>query len=178
MGEPHGPPQSDIERLAAYVRRRVASLDDADEILQDAFMALYGRWNLGDKIEDVVAWLFTVARRRIIDWYRRKPRRPEQFPQGAGTDAGELWELADSRAETPAQEAERRELRDAIMQAIAELPNEQREVFLMTEIDGLTYREIAERTGVPLNTLLSRKRYAIRRLREALARDHGPEEQV
>jgi RNA polymerase sigma factor (sigma-70 family) len=168
MGERHEPPQSDVDRLAAYVRRRVASLDDADEIMQDAFLALYGRWNIGERIEDVLAWLFTVARRRIADWYRRRQGRPQLLPDAADADAGDLWELADARTETPGEEAERAELREAIMQAIAGLPDEQREVFLMTEVDGLAYREIAERTGVPLNTLLSRKRYAVLKLRRAL----------
>jgi RNA polymerase sigma factor (sigma-70 family) len=166
MGERHEPPQNEIDRLAAYVRRRVASLDDADEIMQDAFLALYGRWSIGERIEDVLAWLFTVARRRIVDWYRRRQGRPQQLPDAA--DADDLWELADAGAETPDEEAERAELREAIMQAIAGLPDEQREVFLMTEVDGLAYREIAERTGVALNTLLSRKRYAVLKLRKAL----------
>lgn len=176
MGERHELPQGSTDRLAAYVRRRVASLDDAEEIMQDAFLALYGRWNLGERIEDVFAWLFTVARRRIVDWYRHKSGRPDQSPEAADTDADALWELADARAETPTEKLERRELREAIMQAIGELPDKQREVFLMTEVDGLTYREIAERTGVPLNTLLSRKRYAVQKLRRALAADHGPKE--
>lgn len=165
---PDEPARSDVDRLAAYVRQRVASLDDAEEIMQEAFLALYARWNLGDKIENALAWLFRVARHKIVDWYRRKGRAAVRLDGPRDEDAADLWELADARAETPEETARRGELREALLAAIAELPADQREVFLMTEVDGLRFREIAERTGVPVNTLLSRKRYALQKLRKAL----------
>jgi RNA polymerase sigma factor (sigma-70 family) len=164
----------ETERLWRYVRRRVSSPEAAEDIVQEVVLAFYSRWSLARPINDAMAWLLRVAANKVVDHYRRKARRPASLNAGATHDdpeASQLWELLDAPVATPAEEAERAELRRALVAAVRSLPAEQREVFVATELDGLSYREVHERTGVPINTLLSRKHYAVLKLRRALA-DH------
>ena len=141
--------------------------------MQETFLAFYARWNIGQPIHNAVAWLVQTANHKIVDSYRRRSRAsalpPAERPRG-DLDASDLWDIADARALRPEDEVKRRELREALMKAIEMLPAEQRDVFLMTEVDGLSFREIQRRTGAPLNTLLSRKRYAVLKLRKELSR--------
>ncbi|MHC4591685.1 MAG: RNA polymerase sigma factor [Planctomycetota bacterium] len=162
----------ELERLWRHVRRRVASPHAAEDIVQETVLAFYSRWSLAQPIGNAMAWLLAVATNKVVDHYRRTERRPASLnAPAAGEDAGasELWELVDAPVATPAEEAERTELRAALVAAIRALPPEQGEAFVATELHGLTYRELAERTGVPINTLLSRKRYAVLKLRRALS---------
>jgi RNA polymerase sigma factor (sigma-70 family) len=164
--------KSEIRHLFRYIHGRVASFEDSEDIMQETFLAFYARWNLGEPIRDALAWLVRTAHHKIVDRCRRKSRTsapPDRDRLPRDSDASDLWEIADADAFTPEEEAQRRELRDALMNAIEALPAEQREVFLMTEVEGLTFREIQARTGVPLNTLLSRKRYAVLKLRTKLS---------
>jgi len=164
--------RAELERLRRYVERRVATVEESQDILQDVFLAAWQRHNLGEAIHDVAAWLFRAAGHKIVDTYRRRSRAAV----GLGApDANDLWELADASVATPDEEIERSELRTALARAINELPAPQREVFLLHEVEGVPFREIEARTGVPLNTLLSRKRYAVLRLRETLRPATGKE---
>jgi len=144
-------------RLKHFIRRRVADPRDAEDILQDVFFALVEANQLLMPIEHVTGWLYRVARNRITDLFRRK--KPEQL---------EFEDLLPSGEAGPDAEYERRVLLEAFEDALAALPPEQRDVFIRHELDGQSFKDIAEETGVNVNTLLSRKRYAVLRLRDAM----------
>jgi len=147
-------------RLRSFVRRRVADEGDAEDILQDVFSALVEADWLSRPVEQAGAWLFRAARNRIIDFFRKK--RPVQFE-----DEG-VEDLLPSAGAGPEEEYLRSLLWDELEQALAELPEEQRAVFIAHEIEGRSFKELAAETGVSVNTLLSRKRYAVLHLRERL----------
>jgi RNA polymerase sigma factor (sigma-70 family) len=157
-------------RLRNFIRRRVADPRDAEDILQDVFYELVEANRLLMPIEHVTGWLFRVARNRITDLFRRK--RPESFSDVAVTDEnGEplrLEDLLPSPDAGPEALYARGLLLDELERAIDELPDEQRDVFIAHELEGRSFKEMAEATGVSVNTLLSRKRYAVMRLRERL----------
>jgi RNA polymerase sigma factor (sigma-70 family) len=144
-------------RLGSFIRRRVADPRDAEDILQDVFRALVEANRLLMPIDHVTGWLFRVARNRITDLYRA--RTPERL---------ELEDLLPSPDAGPEAEYARAVLLEALEHAIAELPPEQRDVFVGHELEGRSFKEMAAATGVSVNTLLSRKRYAVLRLREQL----------
>jgi RNA polymerase sigma factor (sigma-70 family) len=156
-------------RLAEFIRRRVNDRDDADDILQDVFTQLAASYSVTEPIEHVTAWLFTTARNRIIDWYRK--RRPERFTEKRSDASTPLFldEILFDPQQNPDQLFARSMVWQELAEALDELPEEQRDVFVMHELDGMSFKEIAEETGVSVNTLLSRKRYAVLRLRERLA---------
>ena len=161
--------QGELDRLATFIRRRVG-IEDAEDILQEAYLALYGRWSIGQVIADPLGWLYRTVRNKIIDAYRRRGRsRVRNESSVTDADAAGLLDLAEADAANPAEQAERAEFRTALIEAIRNLPARQREVFLATEVDGRTYRELSEKTGVNLNTLLARKQYAVLKLRKALS---------
>jgi RNA polymerase sigma factor (sigma-70 family) len=147
-------------RLRSFVRRRVADEGDAEDILQDVFSALVEANWLTRPVEQAGAWLFRVARNRIVDFFRKK--RPEQFD-----DEG-IEDLLPSADAGPEEAYVRSLLWEELEQALAELPEEQRAVFIAHEIEGRSFKELAAETGVSVNTLLSRKRYAVLHLRERL----------
>jgi RNA polymerase sigma factor (sigma-70 family) len=158
-------------RLRNFVRGRVADAADAEDILQDVLFELVESYRLPRPVEQVGAWLFRVARNRIIDFFRKK--RPESLADmgGIAADEGELGaieELLPSTDAGPEAEFARAVLLEELDAALAELPTEQREVFVAHEIEGRSFKEIAARTGVGVNTLLSRKRYAVLHLRRRL----------
>jgi RNA polymerase sigma factor (sigma-70 family) len=143
-------------RLLQFIRRRVPDARDAEDILQDVFSELVEANYLLMPIEHVTGWLFRVARNRIVDLFRKK--KPEPF--GAGVE-----DLLPSPDEDPEALYLRQALLDEMAAAIQELPKDQREVFIAHESEGRSFKEIAAASGVSMNTLLSRKRYAIRHLR-------------
>jgi RNA polymerase sigma factor (sigma-70 family) len=147
-------------RLRSFVRKRVADEGDAEDILQDVFSALVEANWLTRPVEQASAWLFRVARNRIIDFFRKK--RPVQFE-----DEG-IEDLLPSADAGPEESYLRSLLWEELEQALAELPEEQRAVFIAHEIEGRSFKELAAETGVSVNTLLSRKRYAVLHLRERL----------
>jgi len=156
-------------RLWNFIRRRVPDARDAEDILQDVFAELVEANRLLMPIDHVTGWLFRVARNRITDLFRR--RRPEPFRDFVVTDDEErlpLEDLLPSPDAGPETQYARRVLLEALEVALAELPPDQREVFVAHEIEGRSFKEIAAETGVGVNTLLSRKRYAVLRLRERL----------
>jgi len=153
----------DESRLRAFIRRRVADPGDVDDILQDVFSRLVEANRLLMPIEHVTGWLFTVARNRITDLFRTSKDEEEEI---------ELDELLASGDTEPDALFAQRVLLDELEAAIAELPEEQRAVFVAHELEGRSFKSIAEETGIGINTLLSRKRYAVLRLRERLKEIH------
>ena len=161
-------------RLGSFIRRRVPDPRDAEDILQDVFSSLVEANRLLMPIEHVTAWLFRVARNRITDVFRKS--RPQNFSDldAAGEDDERMSfeDLLPSPDAGPDAEYARRVLLEELELAIDELPDEQRDVFVAHEIDGRSFKALAEETGESINTLLSRKRYAVLRLRERLQRIH------
>ncbi|MGA6987803.1 MAG: RNA polymerase sigma factor [Terriglobales bacterium] len=161
-------------RLRNFIRRRVADRDDAEDVLQDVFYELVEAYRLMKPVEQVTAWLFRVARNRIIDLFRKRSREALKN-QPAVTEDGEtlpLEELLPSPDAGPDAAYARSVLLDELDAAVDELPDEQREVFVAHELMGYSFKEIAGQTGVSVNTLLSRKHYAVLYLRERLQAIH------
>ncbi len=157
-------------RLRSFIRRRVGDPRDAEDVLQDVFYALVEANRLLMPIDHVTGWLFRVARNRITDLLRKK--KPDRFSDAAVADEdGErlpLEDLLPSPDAGPEALYARSVLLDELELAIDELPEEQREVFVAHELEGRSFKEMAAETGVSVNTLLSRKRYAVLHLRERL----------
>jgi len=162
--------EREAPRLRNFVRRRVADTADVEDILQDVFFELAEAYRAMQPIEQVGAWLFRVARNRITDLFRKK--RPEALadavPDPGEGHLGAIEELLPSEDAGPEAAFARKVLLEELDAALAELPPEQREVFVAHEIEGSSFKDIAARTGVGVNTLLSRKRYAVLHLRERL----------
>ena len=156
-------------RLGNFIRRRVPDPRDAEDILQEVFYELVEANRLLMPIGHVTGWLFRVARNRITDLFRKK--RPESFSDAAIADDEEFLYLEDllpSPDAGPEALYARNVLLAELEFALDELPDEQREVFVGHEIEGRTFKQMASETGVSVNTLLSRKRYAVVHLRERL----------
>jgi len=160
-------------RLVNFIRRRIRDPNDAEDILQDVFHEFVQAYRLPAPIEQASAWLFRAARNRIVDRFRKKKEEPLAELPGTGhdDDAG-----ADYRLDLalPAHDAgpdalyARAVLLETLQEALDELPPEQREVFIAHELEGRPFKEMAAQTGVTLNTLLARKRYAVLHLRARL----------
>lgn len=155
-------------RLKNFVRKRVPDPADAEDILQDVLFEFVEAYRLPEPIEQVGAWLFRVARNRIIDRFRK--RKEEPLCDRSEEDIEELW-FRDALLRTndgPEAAYARRRLMERVYETLDALPQEQRAVFLAHEIEGRSFRDIANDSGVPVNTLLGRKRYAVLRLRAQL----------
>jgi RNA polymerase sigma factor (sigma-70 family) len=157
-------------RLLNFIRRRVPDPGDAEDILQEVFYRLIEANRLLMPIEHITGWLFQVARNRITDLFRTK--KPENFSEIEVDDEdGLLFEdLLPSPDGGPEAEYARHRLLEELKQALSKLPKEQREVFVAHELEGRSFKELSKKTGVSMNTLLSRKRYAVLHLREHLQR--------
>ena len=160
----------DKTRLRNFIRRRVADPSDAEDILQEVFYELVETYRLMKPIEQVGAWLFRVARNRITDLFRkRKPEASTNDP--VAEEEGEFLTLEDllpSRDAGPEAAYARTVLLAELEDALEELPDEQREVFLAHEVEGRSFKDLTAETGLSVNTLLSRKHYAVIHLRERL----------
>ena len=180
LSEPLSLPQQDRDisatvhrergRLLAYIRRWIADAAEAEDILQESLYELVLAYRLMEPVEQAGAWLARVARNRIIDRFRRRSSRPRAVAAPADEEdpGASLADLLPAAAAGPEAEVMRDILLKEIEAAVAELPDEQREVFIAHELDGVSFRELARRSGVGVNTLLSRKRYAVRYLRKRL----------
>jgi len=157
-------------RLRNFIRKRVSNEADAEDLLQEVFYELVEANRLLMPIEHVTGWLFRVARNRITDLFRKK--KAETFSETAVEDeAGEVLQIEDllpSPDAGPEALYVRHVLIEELEFALAELPDEQREVFVAHELEGRSYKELSAESGVSVNTLLSRKRYAVLHLRERL----------
>ncbi len=157
-------------RLRDFIRRRVPDPGDAEDVLQDVFYALVEANRLLMPIEHVTGWLFRVARNRITDLFRKK--KPECFSDAAVLDEDDELLQVEDLLPSPDAGPEALYARNVLLEelglAFEELPEEQRRVFIAHELEGRSFKEIAAETGVSVNTLLSRKRYAVLHLRERL----------
>ena len=158
-------------RLRSFIRRRVADPGDAEDILQDVFYELVEAYRMMKPAEQVTAWLFRVARNRITDLFRKRSREASRNEPARIADDGEellLEELLPSPDAGPDAAYARSVLLEELDDALDELPAEQREVFVAHELMGYSFKELAAQTGLSVNTLLSRKHYAVLHLRERL----------
>jgi RNA polymerase sigma factor (sigma-70 family) len=159
-------------RLRRFIRSRVPDRWDVEDVLQDVFFELVEAQRLMKPIEEVGAWLFRVARNRIIDRFRRRkteaPAMPATLPDVEEADMGSLVDLLPSLDAGPEAAFARGVLLDELAAALEELPPDQRFVFVAHELEGRSFRELAAETGVGVNTLLSRKHYAVLHLRRRL----------
>ncbi|WP_255373415.1 RNA polymerase sigma factor [Chitinophaga sp. CF118] len=163
--------QQERKRLLNFIRKRVNNVADAEDILQDVLYQFTEYSRVGSHIDSITAWLFTVTRNKITDWFRKK-RETTFSDHTREFDGEETMFLAEIIADPSAQSdapMTRKIMAEAIMEAIDELPEDQRVVFLQHEIEGKSFKEMSAETGVSVNTLLSRKRYAVLYLRERLA---------
>ncbi len=159
-------------RLRNFIRRRVPDANEAEDILQDVFFEYVEAYRLPEPIEQVGAWLFRVARNRIIDRFRKKRElQLPDVPDGEG-DGRWLEEVLPSPESGPEAAYARGVLLEELTAALAELPQEQREVFIAHELDGRSFKELAAESGAGVNTLLARKRYAVLHLRKRLQAIH------
>ena len=157
-------------RLRSFIRRRVADQRDAEDILQEVFYEFVEAYRLMKPIEQVSGWLFRVARNRIIDLFRRKKPGSLTDPVAVADDGEELLlqDLLPSPDAGPDAAFARGVLLEELDEALDELPEAQREIFLAHEVEGRSFKEVAEETGVSVNTLLARKHRAVVHLRRRL----------
>jgi RNA polymerase sigma factor (sigma-70 family) len=157
--------RNERKTLLGFIRSRTGSLEEAEDLLQDVFFQAIRAASVTDPIENVVGWLYTIARNKIIDRYRRKKDTISLQQEREEVTLEEL--LADSGIDIE-KEVIRGAVMDALVEALDELPPEQREAFIQQAVEGRTFREISDQTGIPLNTLIARKRYAVQFLRKRL----------
>jgi RNA polymerase sigma factor (sigma-70 family) len=164
--------RTDRKKFLGFIRQRVRSQEEAEDILQDVFTnVLAASANVQKPIENIASWVFTAVRNRIIDSYRKK--RAETFSDmqtpGQAEDGVDAFEnfLGDFST-SPESDLIRKTIWESVQEGLAELPDEQREVFVKNEFEGVSFREMSEETGVNINTLLARKRYAVLHLRKRL----------
>lgn len=164
--------KTDRKKFLGFIRQRVRSQEEAEDILQDVFTnVLAASANVQKPIENIASWVFTAVRNRIIDSYRKK--RAETFSDmqtpGQAEDGVDSFEnfLGDV-SNDPEIDLMRKTIWESVQEGLAELPEEQRDVFVKNEFEGVSFREMSEDTGVNINTLLARKRYAVLHLRKRL----------
>lgn len=164
--------RTDRKKFLGFIRQRVRSQEEAEDILQDVFTnVLAASANVQKPIENIASWVFTAVRNRIIDSYRKK--RAETFSDmqtpGQAEDGVDTFEnFLGDYSTSPESDLIRKTIWESVQQGLSELPDEQREVFVKNEFEGVSFREMSEDTGVNINTLLARKRYAVLHLRKRL----------
>lgn len=158
-------------RLLSYIRSRIPVRIEAEDILQDIFYQLTIGFRDIRRVESITAWLYRVADNRITDLYRRKKPVSISYNEKAKDDDDSplsLEEILPALGSTPEDDELKEMIWEAIEETLSELPEEQRSVFVANEFDEMTFREISDRTGTGVNTLISRKRYAVLALRVRL----------
>lgn len=164
--------RTDRKKFLGFIRQRVRSQEEAEDILQDVFTnVLAASKNVQKPIENIASWVFTAVRNRIIDSYRKKRaetfsdlQTPGQAEDGVDTFENFLGDVSTS----PESDLIRKTIWEAVQDGLQELPHEQRDVFVKNEFEGISFRQMSEETGVNINTLLARKRYAVLHLRKRL----------
>ena len=161
---------SERRRLLGYIRKRISDSIDAEDILQDVFYQLTIGFQDMRTIENLTAWIYRVADNRIIDLFRKKKTEPFSHIEKKNDDEGpiSLEEIIPDLGTSPEDEELKRLIWKTIEKTLAELPEEQSSVFIANEFDEISFNEISEKTGIGINTLISRKRYAVLTLRESL----------
>jgi RNA polymerase sigma factor (sigma-70 family) len=160
--------ERDQPRLRSFIRKHVTDTGEAEDILQDVFYELLEAYRLMKPIEHVTAWLFRVARNRMADLFRRKKPSSLSSPVSTQEDSVTLEDLLPSADDGPEAAYARGLLLDALDDAVDELPQAQREIFIAHEVMGRSFKDISAETGLSVNTLLSRKHYAVLHLRQSL----------
>jgi RNA polymerase sigma factor (sigma-70 family) len=160
--------ERDRPRLRSFIRKHVSDTGEAEDILQDVFYELLEAYRLMKPIEHVTAWLFRVARNRMVDLFRRNKPSSLNNPVSAEEGSDTLEDLLPSEDDGPEAAYARNLLLDALDEALEELPGAQREVFVAHELMGRSFKDISAETGLSVNTLLSRKHYAVLHLRQRL----------
>jgi RNA polymerase sigma factor (sigma-70 family) len=163
--------EQERKRLLGYIRNRIPDRFEAEDILQDVFYQLTLGFRDIRRIENLTAWLYRVADNRITDLFRRKKPVTFSYKENSAEDedgALTLEEILPSIGTTPGDEELKEMIWETIEETLSELPEEQRRVFIENEFEDLGFKEISERTGVGINTLISRKRYAVIALRKKL----------
>lgn len=163
------------DKLLGFIRGRVSTVEEAEDILQDVFYQFVAGFQTINSLDRVTSWLYSVARNKIIDRYRRDASRPKRTDFtfiGRSDEDGPLTlqEILPDLDNSPESVLLKEAIWDEITEALSELPKAQREIFIQNEIEERSFRELAEEEGVSINTLLSRKRYAIMSLRKRLQR--------
>ncbi len=160
-------------RLLKFIKNRVASEEDAQDILQDVFYQLASNHGVVESIENMASWLYRVARNRIIDWYRKRKTESIDTTSAYNDEEDSIYftqlaGLSTEISDNPDAVYERQLVWEVMYEALNELPEEQREVFVLHELENKSFIEISASTGTSVNTLLSRKRYAVLHLRERM----------
>jgi RNA polymerase sigma factor (sigma-70 family) len=158
-------------RLLGFIRKRVPNEADAEDILQDVFYQLLGN---KEPIDQTTAWLFTVARNKIIDRNRKKHPVPLEglFSDAEDEDMNGWMDILMDDSSNPETIYLRNLFRETLKESLDELPEEQKQAFVLNEMEGISFKQISEETGITVNTLISRKRYAVLYLRSKLADLH------
>lgn len=160
--------RADNEKLKRFISFRVRAKEDAEDILQDVYYRLADSIDEIRSLDAVTSWLYRVAKNRIADFFKKKKPVAESQLGKTGDSDLTLDDLFKEYGASPEDDFMRDEIIEAVEESLGMLPREQREAFVMNEIEGLSFKEISEKTGIPVNTLISRKRYAIQNLREYL----------
>ena len=163
--------KTERRKLLGYIRNRVPGSVEAEDILQDIFYQLTLGFRDLERIENLTAWLYKVANNRIVDLFRKKKPVNMSFADKAGEEEDGPSSLADllpSIGPVPEDEELKEMIWETIDEVLYDLPDEQRDVFIANELEDISFKEIAEKTGVSINTLISRKRYAVLALRTRL----------
>jgi RNA polymerase sigma factor (sigma-70 family) len=155
-------------RLLGFIKSKISSAEESEDLLQDVFLQVMNNLNVFERIDNISGWLFTVARNKIIDRYRKKHLETIPLETNSNDDMN-LAELLIQETESYWDEETQQLMNEAIMTAIDNLPDNQKYIFVQQVIEERTFRELSEETGESINTLLARKRYAVQTLRKELS---------
>lgn len=161
--------QSHRRQVLAFLKGRVLNAAEAEDVLHDVFVRLMDGFDLTRPLEELVHLLFAAARNRAIDLYRRRSARQAALDRGRVEPESFFEEIIGAYTRQAASPREQDERLEAVVKAIEDLPDIYREILELQELEGLTFKEISASTGLPLNTLISRKRIALERLRQSLS---------
>lgn len=152
--------QTEHQKLLGFVRSKIDSMEESEDLLQDVYIQLLSNTNVLDSIDNLTGWLYTVTKNKIVDWYRKK--KPSTVSIETPIVDGLRFEnILASELPEPMDDDSREQAYQLILKSIDKLPDKQRYVFIEQVIEEKTFRELAEETGEPINTLIARKRYAI-----------------
>ncbi len=153
--------------LFAFIRSKIRSLEEAEDVLQEVYVQALGSLNVLDAVDNLTGWLYAVAKNKIVDWYRKK-RLPTVSIDESDENGIQFKDMLAEEIPDQLDEETRQFVLQSIMDAIDELPDKQKYVFIQQVIEGKTFRELSAQTGESMNTLIARKRYAVEFLRTRL----------
>ena len=159
--------KAEHQKLLAYVRSKIASLEESEDLLQDVYVQLLGNVNVLDSIDNLTGWLYTVTKNKVIDWYRKKRVKTVSIEVPIG-DGIRFEDVLASELPESVDDEMRERVYQLILQSVNRLPEKQKDVFIDQVVYGISFRELSEMTGESINTLIARKRYAIQFLRSEL----------